>query len=517
MTAPARPVRVRIAPSPTGDPHVGTAYIALFNYVFAKKHGGKFILRIEDTDQTRSRPEWETMIQDALRWTGVSWDEGPDIGGKFGPYRQSERTAHYVDAAKTLVNSGAAYPCFCTSERLEQLRRDQLRRKVSPGYDGRCRALSAEEVNAKLSDGLAHTVRLKIPKEGATTFVDKLRGEVTIENHTVDDQVLLKSDGFPTYHLANVVDDHMMEITHVMRAEEWITSTPKHVLLYRAFGWEAPEWIHMPLLRNADKSKISKRKNPVSINYYKQAGFLPEALLNYLAMMGWTMPDAREKFTVAEMIEQFDLTRISLGGPVFDVKKLTWLNGRYIREMSTDEIVRRIRENILTDEKLRAVMPLVHERIEKLEDFIDHVTFFFNGDVSYDAEATAAMVPKGQTAGAVATTLETVLEALDVLPVLADAPALEGEMRAIADRFGLKAKDLFMPLRVAVTGRKATPPLFESMIVLGKERCRRRIRNAIAHLKMVDEAQRRAAPPSGVSGSGTPATGARPPASDTAS
>lgn len=491
MTAP---VRVRIAPSPTGDPHVGTAYIALFNYVFAKKHGGKFILRIEDTDQTRSRPEWETMIQDALRWTGVAWDEGPDIGGPFGPYRQSERTKHYQEAARSLMDKSAAYACFCTSERLEQLRRDQLRRKVSPGYDGRCRNLSAEEVKAKHDEGLPFTIRLKVPKEGATTFVDKLRGEVTIENHQVDDQVLLKSDGFPTYHLANVVDDHMMQITHVMRAEEWITSTPKHVLLYKAFGWEAPEWIHMPLLRNQDKSKISKRKNPVSINYYKQAGFLPEALLNYLAMMGWTMPDAREKFTVTDMIEQFTLDRISLGGPVFDVKKLTWLNGLYIREMQPAEVVRRIRENVLTDEKLLQVMPLVHERIEKLEDFIDHVTFFFNGDVPYDAEASAALVPKGQTPASVAASLEAVLEVIDVMPVLKDHTAMEADMRAVGDKLGLKAKDLFMPLRVAVTGRKATPPLFESMVVLGKERCRRRIRNAIAHLKQLEEAQKKAAP-----------------------
>ncbi len=423
MTAPARPVRVRIAPSPTGDPHVGTAYIALFNYVFAKKHGGKFILRIEDTDQTRSRPEWETMILDALKWTGVKWDEGPDVGGPYAPYRQSQRTENYQKAAKELLDKSAAYPCFCTSERLEQLRRDQLRRKVSPGYDGRCRGLSAEEVAAKHAENLPYTIRLKIPKEGATTFVDRLRGEVTIENHQVDDQVLLKSDGFPTYHLANVVDDHEMQITHVMRAEEWITSTPKHVLLYKAFGWEAPEWIHMPLLRNQDKSKISKRKNPVSINFYKQAGYLPEALLNYLAMMGWTLPDGREKFTIADMIENFTLDRMSLGGPVFDVKKLTWLNGLYVREMKAEELVKRIREVILTDDKLNEVMPLVHERIEKLEDFIDHVSFFFNGDVSYDAEATAALVPKGQSASSVVDALEEVLESIDAVPTLKAEPS----------------------------------------------------------------------------------------------
>ena len=486
-------VRVRIAPSPTGDPHVGTAYIALFNYVFAKKHGGKFILRIEDTDQTRSKPEWETMIQQALRWTGVSWDEGPDVGGAYGPYRQSERTEIYRKHCNELIEKGAAYPCFCTSERLEQLRRDQLRRKVSPGYDGRCRGLTAEEVAAKHAEKLPYTIRLKIPKEGATTFVDRLRGEVTIENHQVDDQVLLKSDGFPTYHLANVVDDHLMKITHVMRAEEWITSTPKHVLLYKAFGWEAPEWIHMPLLRNQDKSKISKRKNPVSINFYKEAGFLPEALLNYLAMMGWTMPDGREKFTVPEMIESFTLDRMSLGGPVFDVKKLTWLNGLYIREMTPEALVKRIRETVLTDEKLLAVMPLVHERIEKLEDFVDHSMFFFNGDVPYEHEIAEALIPKGQSAKSSAAALEAVLEIIDGVPTI-EAEPMEAQMRAAADKIGWKAKDLFMPVRIAVTGRKATPPLFTTMAVLGKERCRRRLRNAIAQLKTRAEAEAAQAP-----------------------
>lgn len=474
-------VRVRIAPSPTGDPHVGTAYIALFNYVFAKKHGGKFVLRIEDTDQTRSRPEWEQMIISALRWTGLSWDEGPDVGGPYGPYRQSERTQIYREHAEQLLAKGSAYRCFCTTERLATVRKEQLSRGVNPGYDGQCRGLSAAESKAKVDAGAPYTIRLAVPREGVTTFVDKLRGEVTIENAQTDDQVLLKSDGFPTYHLANVVDDHLMKITHVMRAEEWITSTPKHVLLYRAFGWTEPEFIHMPLLRNQDKSKISKRKNPVSINYYKGAGYLPEALLNYLGMMGWTMPDGREKFTVAEMIEGFTFDRISLGGPVFDVQKLAWLNGLYLREMTPAVLVQRVREAVLTDEKLLQVATLVQARIDKLEDFVDHASFYFNGDLVLDDETLKSMVPKGKTPKDAIAALEAVLEVLDAAPVIVH-DKLEADLRTLTDKLGWKAKDLFMPLRVAVTGRKATPPLFETMAVLGKERCRRRLRLAIGQL-----------------------------------
>ncbi len=477
-----KPPRVRIAPSPTGDPHVGTAYIALFNYVFAKKYGGQFVLRIEDTDRARSRPEWETMILDALSWCGVRWDEGPDVGGPFAPYRQSERGDIYARHAQMLVDKGAAYPCFCSAERLGALRTEQRAQGAFLGYDGHCRDLAPDVVKAQLADGVPHVIRLAVPKQGTTVVVDKLRGQVVFDNVQIDDQVLLKSDGMPTYHLANVVDDHLMEITHVIRAEEWITSTPKHVLLYEAFGWEAPELIHMPLLRNQDKSKISKRKNPVSINYYRDAGFLPEALLNYLGMMGWTMPDGREKFSLQDMIDSFTFERISLGGPVFDVKKLTWLNGLYLREKDAGELVATLRNGLLSEERLAAILPLVHERIEKLEDFIAQTAYFFTGDVAYDAEAVAAMVPKQKSAKEVGKALEAVLEIIDAVPHL-EGDQLEPALRALCEKLGWKPKELFMPLRVAVTGRKATPPLFESMVVLGKERCRRRLRAAIATLR----------------------------------
>ena len=475
-------VRVRIGPSPTGDPHVGTAYIALFNYVFAKKHGGQFLLRIEDTDQVRSNPAWETMIISALRWLGLQWDEGPDVGGPHGPYRQSERRHIYAQHVQELIDRGGAYPCFCSAERLDQVRKEQRANNANPGYDGHCRALSPAEVAGQKARGTPFVIRLKVPREGTLSFVDKLRGEVTFESTQVDDQVLMKSDGLPTYHLANVVDDHLMGITHVMRAEEWITSTPKHVLLYHGFGWTAPEFIHMPLLRNQDKSKISKRKNPVSLNYYKQAGFLPEAMLNYLGMMGWTLPDGREKFTLQDMIDHFTFDRMSLGGPVFDVAKLTWLNGLYIRDLSPTQMLERWRDSVFTDAALQQLAPLVHPRVEKLEDVVDQISYFFTGDITYDAEARKDLVPKKRTAAETALAFEAVLELLDSTPEL-QAAALEADLRALCEKLTWKPKDLFMPLRVAVTGRKATPPLFETMALLGKERCRRRLRGATATLK----------------------------------
>jgi glutamyl-tRNA synthetase len=324
------PIRVRIAPSPTGDPHVGTGYIALFNYAFAKKNGGKFILRIEDTDRFRSTKESEVAILAALKWLGITWDEGPDIGGDFGPYRQSERSDIYKEYAERLLSKGAAYRCICTSERLEELRRRQLLLKQPTGYDGHCRECSTEEIRKAIEDGASFVIRLKTPKSGNIVMHDVLRGEIVIACTEVDDQVLMKSDGFPTYHLANIVDDHLMGITHVIRGEEWISSLPKHVLLYDALGLKKPQFCHLPLLRNADKSKVSKRKNPVSLNYFKEAGFLPQALLNFLGLMAYSMPDGREIFSLPDFIEHFQLQRISLGGPVFDVKKLTWLNGRYL-------------------------------------------------------------------------------------------------------------------------------------------------------------------------------------------
>ena len=475
-------IRVRIAPSPTGDPHVGTAYIGLFNYVFAKKHGGKFILRIEDTDQTRSSKESEAAIFRSLRWVGLSWDEGPDVGGPFGPYRQSERTQLYQDAAARLVERQEAYPCFCTAERLDALRAQQKAEKRNFGYDRHCRDFSAAQAQAKIAAGTPHVVRLKMPLEGVITVNDKLRGAIEFKVTEIDDQVLLKSDGFPTYHLANVVDDNAMQITHVIRAEEWITSTPKHVRLYQEFGWTPPEFIHMPLLRNADKSKISKRRNPVSLGYYERAGYFPEAMLNYLAMMGWTMPDQSEKFTVAQMVESFDITRVSLGGPVFDLVKLAWLNGLYMRELAPAQIVERLRSGLLSDAYLTQVAALVRERVDKLEDFVSYADFFFTGAVPLDAKA---LVPKGLDAKAHKEwfgKMEALQDALDGLRAWNHA-VVEEAIKAFIVASELPQKDVLMFLRVAVTGRSATPPLFETMEVLGRESCRWRMRQALVAVK----------------------------------
>ncbi len=480
-------VRTRIAPSPTGDPHVGTAYVALFNYAFARQSGGSFILRIEDTDRQRSSAASERMIFASLAWLGLSWDEGPDVGGPHGPYRQSERSEIYRRHAEMLVASGHAYPCFCDRERLAALRERQREAKGALGYDGHCRRLDRDEAAARRPAGEEHVIRLAMPSEGTLEVRDLLRGVISFDAAQLDDQVLMKSDGFPTYHLANVVDDHLMEISHVIRAEEWISSLPKHVRLYQAFGWELPVFCHLPLLRNADKSKISKRKNPVSITYYQRAGFLPEALLNYLALMGWTMPDEREEFTVAELVEHFTLERISLGGPVFDLDKLAWLNGRYLRGLSPEELLARLKRGPLGDDYLLQVLPLVQERIDRLEDFVAYAAFFFTGDVSYDEEARKKLVAKKKTAAETAAILADLVEGV-VDPALEwTAALLEERTQAFLAERGLSAKEVYMPVRVAVTGRAATPPLFETMAVLGKEVCRRRLRAAADVLRGMKE------------------------------
>jgi len=476
-------VKTRIAPSPTGDPHVGTAYIALFNYCFAKQHGGSFILRIEDTDQTRSAPEYEEGILRALKWLGIQWDEGPDIGGPSGPYRQSERAEIYREHAKILLDKGAAYHCFCTSERLTELRAEQRAAKSSfQGYDGHCRDLAPEEVEAKLAAGTPHVVRLRFPREGETVVTDRFRGEVRTPNRELDDQVLMKSDGFPTYHLANVVDDHLMEVTQVIRAEEWLRSTPKHLELYRAFGWEPPEFIHMPLLRNKDKSKISKRKNPVSLDFYRRAGILPEAMVNFLANIGYSVGEDKEKFDLAELLETFDLDQVRLGSPVFDVDKLKWLNGLYIREMPAEDLAARILAEVITPEMVQAVVPLIQERIERLDGFIPATTFFFAGEeLDYDP---ALLVAKKRTPVETRKALDKVVEELDGLRTWTEEE-LDRVLRGFCEREEWKPGQLFMPVRIAVTGRKASPGLFETMALIGKPMCQARLRRAIELLKSV--------------------------------
>jgi glutamyl-tRNA synthetase len=475
---PNRPVRVRIAPSPTGDPHVGTAYVALFNKAFADKHGGTFILRIEDTDQTRSTKESETAIFRSLRWVGLDWQEGPDVGGPYGPYRQSERLPIYREHAELLVTRGMAYRCFATAEELEEMRRTQKERGAKQPYDRRYRDLPEAEIERLIASGRPHVIRLKMPLEGETVIHDGLRGEIRFGNDELDDQILLKSDGFPTYHLANVVDDRLMKISHVIRAEEWIPSTPKHVQLYRAFGWEPPVFIHLPLLRNNDKTKISKRKNPVSLEYYESAGILPEALVNFLGRMGWSMPDEREKFSYADMVEHFTFDRMHLGGPIFDLDKLDWLNGLYIRELSPEAIVARLREWLFSDAYLTSVVPLVRERMNRLSEFIPKTAWLF-GEPTLVKEAC---IPKGKTQ---AETFEALTAMADLVDkqVRWEVTALEAAFRGLCEQIGWKAKDLFAILRVVATGQTATPPLFDSLVGIGKARTQSRIRAGLALLK----------------------------------
>jgi glutamyl-tRNA synthetase len=471
-------VRVRIAPSPTGDPHVGTAYVALFNYVYAKKYGGDFLLRIEDTDQVRAKSSSEAMIMKSLSWLGLQWDEGPDRGGPCGPYRQSERTAIYREHSDMLLKSGHAYRCFCSAERLDAVRAKQREAGVTTAYDRHCRELSAADVEGNISKGQPFVTRLKMPVSGVTSFVDEIRGVVEIENSRMDDQVLLKSDGYPTYHLANVVDDHLMKISHVIRAEEWINSTPKHVVLYEAFGWEKPKFAHLPLLRNADKSKISKRKNPVALTYYQRAGILPVTLMNFLANMGWSFGNDVEFFSIDDMMKKFEFKDIHLGGPVFDTVKLTWMNAHYMHKMSEDQFIRFVREEIFTEDYLRALKPFVLERMTRFEQFVDNNAFFFNGTLDYRG---VEIVPKGKTPADIMGMLSGLVERLDDLYEW-EHERLKAVIEAYKDEIAWKPKDIFMTLRLVVTGRKDSPPLFESMELIGREMVRFRMRDCVQKL-----------------------------------
>ncbi len=480
-----QPPRVRIAPSPTGDPHVGTAYVGLINYAFARRNGGRFILRIEDTDRERSSAASEAAILDALHWLGLSWDEGPDVGGPCGPYRQSERSEIYREHARILLERGAAYPCFCTPAQLAAIRERQRAAKQNKGYDGTCRRLPPDEARRRMESGEPHTIRLAMPLEGETAFQDHLRGDVSYANDQMDDQVLLKSDGFPTYHLANVVDDHLMGITHVIRAEEWLNSTPKHVVLYRAFGWDPPVFVHLPLLRNADRSKISKRKNPVSLDFYRRVGILPEVLLNFLALLGHSMPDEREVFTLDDFVREFSFERMHLGGPVFDLDKLLWLNGHYVRAMDPRDLARRIRDTVFSIENIEALVPLIRERVDALGEFPEKTWYFTHPKMPVPAQELAGAV-QGRAPKEAAKALKAAHEALNEAPSF-DAEALEVRMRDLAASLSWKPGDLFMLVRIAATGRKATPPLFDTLVAIGRPAVAQRLRAAVEALGRLKE------------------------------
>lgn len=473
----ATPVRVRIAPSPTGEPHVGTAYTALFNVLLAKKLGGAMILRIEDTDQTRSTPDSEQKLMEALAWLKLDWAEGPDKGGPYGPYRQSERKALYRPYVDELVAKGHAFKCFCTRERLDAMRDEQRRRGEQPKYDGHCLRLSAEEIAAQEAAGVPHVVRMKIPAEGSCDFVDGIYGAVSIPYATIDMQVLLKADGMPTYHLANVVDDHLMKVTHVARGEEWLSSVPKHILLYRYFGWEPPAFMHLPLLRNPDRSKLSKRRNPTSLSYFSGQGYLPEALNNFLGLAFVAIAEGEELMTLDELAARFDPASVAKAGAVFDLTKLDWLNGRWIREKLTDDDFKaRVLDWALLNDRLDGGLALARPRVQRLGELPDLTAFLFRSELGLK-RADFEAVKTGADDSALI--LEKVLPMVDGLAEWS-REAIEEEIRRIADDMGRKVRTVIPPLFIALTGSSRSLPLFDSMALLGRSIVRQRLKQALA-------------------------------------
>lgn len=484
-------VRVRFAPSPTGHPHIGNIRTALFNWLFARHSGGKFIVRIEDTDQSRKIEGALESILDSLKWLGLDWDEGPEVGGEYGPYFQSERLDLYHKHVQQLLDGGHAYKCYCSSERLEQMRKEMAERKESVrSYDRHCRNLSANEQAKCESEGITPVIRFKIPLEGETTFHDLVRGDITFQNTELDDIVLMKSDGYPTYHLANIVDDHFMKISHIMRADEWLSSTPRHTLLYRAFGWEPPLFAHLPMILGPDKSKLSKRHGATAVTEFQEQGYLPEAMLNFMALLGWSLDDKTEIFSKKDLINLFSIERISKTAAVFNHEKLQWMNGTYLRELSHEELLLKIipvLETQLPDtvnrpiskEYVSQIVPLIQERINTLTEAATYADFFFIEQPEYEA---SLLIGKKMTEESTQKALKASQEILPSLQSF-DHDNLENTLRAKADELGLKAGQLFSPLRVACTGRTASPGLFETMAVLGKERCLKRIAVAIQKLE----------------------------------
>ena len=475
-------VRVRFAPSPTGYLHVGGARSALFNWLFAKKMGGQFLLRIEDTDQNRYNEQaLHDLIRD-LKWLGLQWDEGPEVGGPHGPYVQSQRLSLYREAAEELVRKGAAYRCFCTSERLEELRHRQEENKLPPGYDRHCRDLEPEESDRRAAAGEPYVIRFKAPISGKTVFRDFVRGDIEYQNHVLDDLVLLKTDGFPTYHLAHVVDDHDMEITHVLRGDEWIPSTPRHVLLFRAFGWEPPVYCHLPVILAPGGGKLSKRKGAVSVGEYREKGYLPHALFNFLALLGWSPGDEREKMSIQELVDSFSLERIMPKSAAFDETKLEWLNGQYLIDSTVEDLLPEARRFLearglgeLADahpEILATHVKLLKDRSKRIDEMVDTGLYFWKDPESYEEKALAKHW-KPQTPER----LERLLPKLET--VSWDAASLEALYREQAEAEGVKFAELIHPTRLAVSGLSFGPGLFELLEALSREVVLRRIRTAL--------------------------------------
>jgi glutamyl-tRNA synthetase len=482
-------VRVRFAPSPTGTPHIGNLRTALFDWLFARHTGGAFVLRIEDTDRDRYVPESVDRIMESLRWLGLEWDEGADKGGPYGPYVQSERLAEYTHVAEELIGKGHAYRCYCSPERLAAVRAAQQARKEPPRYDRHCLNLSAAERAAHEAAGDRYVVRFRMPDAGETAFDDPVYGHITFQNATQDDYVMLKSDGYPTYHLAATVDDHLMQISHVLRGDEWISSTPKHLLLYAAMGWQPPVIVHLPVIQGPDRAKLSKRHGATSVFEYRDAGFLPEAVVNFLALLGWAYDDQTEIFNREELVRHFSLEGISKNPAIFNTEKLEWMNGVYIRALPLAKLADRLLPFLdaglppavprpLDRGYLMRILPLIQERLKRLGEGPALVDFFFLDRLDYDP---ALLVPKGldaaQTRAALATALGRLRDA-----VAFTAETLEAVLRPLAEALGLKTGQLFGTLRVATTGRTVAPPLFQTMEVLGRARSLARVEDALDRL-----------------------------------
>ena len=487
-------VRTRIAPSPTGAPHIGTAYTALFNWCVARAAGGQFLLRIEDTDRARSMPDAERQILSALRWLGLDWDEGPDIGGGCGPYRQSERGPIYREHVERLLADGHAFRCFASIEELAEMRAAQMRAGQTPRYDGRGLDLPPAEAERRARAGEPHAVRMKVPETGQCALADGLRGEIRIDYREVDMPVLLKADGMPTYHLANVVDDHLMDISHVIRGEEWIGSAPKHLLLYDYFGWTPPAFFHLSLLRNPDKSKMSKRKNPTGIGYYRDQGYLPEALLNYLARMGWNMPDERERFTLDEMVGAFDLSDVGTGAPAFDLAKLDWLNKSWLRALPEAALAQRVEQWLEHRRVLPRLLPHARTRIAKFSELASWGACLYTDSARPSAEALEGAIERdGDESMPAAAWLQMALWRLETLSAAGwRADRILSELTALADALGAKRRGAFRTLFVAVTGSETAIPVADAMEILGADLSLARLREALAVLGGLSKKQAKA-------------------------
>ncbi len=518
-------VRVRYAPSPTGMQHIGGVRTALFNYLFARSQGGKFILRLEDTDRTRYDEKYVQNLYDTMAWLGIDWDEGGSKGGEYGPYVQSERFELYKKYAQELVEKGEAYYCFCDAERLERIRKIQTENKLPPGYDRNCRHLTPEEIKANLDAGKPYVIRLKVPLEGETKFTYHLLGDIIWKNEDISpDPVLLKSDGFPTYHLANIVDDHMMKISHVMRAQEWIPSTPLHVQMYRAFGWEHPEFCHLPMVNGSDGKKLSKRHGSTSLNEFRARGYLPQAIVNYVALLGCSYEEGKDMYTLEELGKTFRLEHLNKAPAVFDYKKLEWYNGQYIRAMSDEELYKwtlpfitgtgdatleinpenpQPKPNVgpefsgvalgddgqpycvdksmnMSSEAVKSalmqLMPLIKERLKFLTDAAEMVHFLFTEPA---VPAKENIIPKKLDEAKTKEVLEAAKGFVDVVFAKGHDDA-EAFAKAEAERMGIKLGDFMMPVRLAVTGSRISPPLIGSIQILGKEKSLARIERTLA-------------------------------------